>query len=177
MHKLNYYRDIIVIVIFDCDMMFQYCSALVAMVTDNRSFSMLVILSTLITIGISTGSFELRADGTFREWTIFNQHPAGAAKIQVIDDVFLGVRTAMAGGSVAVVMQTHPSDTRLPAVESLQYQGTNSTIPIYQFYIKSMVPSYQVCTTKSKPILGVPSLRHQFLDYIKSAVSWYRYQV
>ena len=53
------------------------------------AFSMLVILSTLTTVGISTGSFELRADGTFREWTIFNQHPAGAVKIQVIDDEFL----------------------------------------------------------------------------------------
>ena len=75
-------------------------------------------------IGISTGSIELRADGKFHEWTIFNQHPAGAAKIQVIDDVFMGVRTATTDGSMAVVLQTHPNDTRLPAVESLQYQGT-----------------------------------------------------
>ena len=74
-------------------------------------------------VGISTGSFELRADGKFHEWTIFNQHPAGAAKIQVIDDVFMGVRAATDDGSAAVVMQTHPNDTRLPAVESLQYQG------------------------------------------------------
>ena len=83
----------------------------------------LAILFTLTTAGTSTGSFELRADGTFHEWTIFNQHPAGAAKIQVIDDMFLGVRTATASGSAAVVLQTHPNDTRLPAVESLQYQG------------------------------------------------------
>ena len=74
-------------------------------------------------IGISTGSFELRGDGKFHEWTIFNQYPAGAAKIQVIDDVFLGVRTATDDGSAAVVLQTHPNDTRLPVVESLQYQG------------------------------------------------------
>ena len=74
-------------------------------------------------IGISTGSFELRGDGKFHEWTIFNQYPAGAAKIQVIDDVFLGVRTATDDVSAAVVLQTHPTDTRLPVVESLQYQG------------------------------------------------------
>ena len=85
--------------------------------------------STTPFVGISTGSFELRADGKFHEWTIFNQYPAGAAKIQVIDDVFLGVRTATANGSVAVVLQTNPNDTRLPAVESLQYQGTTSVIP------------------------------------------------
>ena len=92
---------------------------------------MLAILSTSTVIGISTGSFELRADGTFHEWTIFNQYPAGAAKIQVIDNVFLGVRTATAGGSVAVVMQTHPNDTRLPAVEGLEYRGTDL---MFQFY-------------------------------------------
>ena len=84
----------------------------------------ILLYSTLTFVGISTGSFELRADGKFHEWTIFNQYPAGAAKIQVIDDVFLGVRTATANGSVAVVLQTHPNDTRLPAVESLRYQGT-----------------------------------------------------
>ena len=43
--------------------------------------------------GISTGVFEVRADGTFHEWTIFNQYPAGAAKIQIMDDMFMALRT------------------------------------------------------------------------------------
>ena len=43
--------------------------------------------------GISTGVFEVRTDGTFHEWTIFNQYPAGAAKIQIIDDMFMALRT------------------------------------------------------------------------------------
>ncbi len=74
--------------------------------------------------GISTGTFELRADGTFHEWTIFNQHPAGAAKIQLIDDVFMGVRAAVPGRQpVSVVLQTHPSDPRLPGVQALKYHG------------------------------------------------------
>ena len=91
--------------------------------------------SSLLIAGISTGSIELRADGTFHEWTIFNQYPAGAAKIQVIDDVFLGVRTATADGSVAVVLQTHPNDTRLPAVESLQYKGTVHCSPYLSIHV------------------------------------------
>ena len=91
--------------------------------------------SSLLIAGISTGSIELRADGTFHEWTIFNQYPAGAAKIQVIDDVFLGVRTATADRSVAVVLQTHPNDTRLPAVESLQYKGTVHCSPYLSIHV------------------------------------------
>ncbi len=43
--------------------------------------------------GISTGVFELRADGSFHEFTIFNQYPAGAAKMQTFDDMFMAVRT------------------------------------------------------------------------------------
>ena len=52
---------------------------------------------------MSTGSFELRADGKFHEWTIFNQHPAGAAKIQFMEDMFMGVR-AQVRPKVTVVM-------------------------------------------------------------------------
>ena len=86
--------------------------------------ALFLISSTVPFIGISTGSIELRADGKFHEWTIFNQHPAGAAKMHAIEDVFLGVRAATADSSVAMVLQTNPNDTRLPAVDSLQYQGT-----------------------------------------------------
>ncbi len=43
-------------------------------------------------VGISTGNFELRGDGSFHEFSIFNQHPAGAAKIQTFDDMFMAVR-------------------------------------------------------------------------------------
>uniref|UniRef100_A0A1X7SQU2 Glycosyl-hydrolase family 116 N-terminal domain-containing protein n=1 Tax=Amphimedon queenslandica TaxID=400682 RepID=A0A1X7SQU2_AMPQE len=75
--------------------------------------------------GISTGNIELRGDGTFHEWSIFNQYPAGAAKIQIIDDVFMGIRTVIQGQEpVSVVLQTQPSNQQLPAVEALKYQGT-----------------------------------------------------
>ena len=42
--------------------------------------------------GVSTGSTELRADGSFREWTIFNQGPAGSGKYGIVDDAWLAVR-------------------------------------------------------------------------------------
>ena len=76
---------------------------------------MLVIIIKLILTGISTGNIELRADGKFHEWSIFNQHPAGAAKIQVIDDVFMGVRAGP--GSTASVTCTTDS-TKQPTTTS-----------------------------------------------------------
>ena len=78
----------------------------------------------MILTGISTGNIEVRADGKFHEWSIFNQHPAGAAKIQVIDDVFMGVRAAVQGQQpVSLVLQTQPNNQQLPAVEALSYHG------------------------------------------------------
>ena len=51
------------------------------------------IIFSYYTTGISTGNFEVRADGTFHEWSLFNQYPAGAAKIQIMDAMFMGLRT------------------------------------------------------------------------------------
>ncbi|ESO93556.1 hypothetical protein LOTGIDRAFT_161662 [Lottia gigantea] len=44
--------------------------------------------------GISCGSIELRADGSLHEWTIINQSPSSAPKIQVFDNAFFAVRTS-----------------------------------------------------------------------------------
>ncbi len=57
------------------------------------------------------GSVELRADGTFYEWIIQNQSPAGAAKIPARPDLFFGVRLGPKKGdsdAQAFVLQTHP---------------------------------------------------------------------
>ncbi len=81
----------------------------------------------VIFAGIATGVFELRGDGSFHEWTIFNQHPAGAAKIQLLDDVFMGLRTQMVKdnttNNVSLVLQTHPVNVQLPGIRTLEYQG------------------------------------------------------
>jgi len=42
--------------------------------------------------GVTTGSIELRGDGTFHDWTVENQSPAGAAKYGVVGDALLGLR-------------------------------------------------------------------------------------
>lgn len=74
--------------------------------------------------GLGTGTFELRADGSFADWQIENQGPALAtdkdqnSKIPVLSGAFLGLRL----GSVAVALQTHPS-AGLPAAEMLTYSG------------------------------------------------------
>lgn len=41
--------------------------------------------------GISCGSIEMRADGTFHEWTIGNQSPAGSAKYGIIGEAVMAI--------------------------------------------------------------------------------------
>ncbi|XP_023931770.1 uncharacterized protein LOC106167159 [Lingula anatina] len=49
--------------------------------------------------GVSTGSIELRGDGTLHEWVIMNQTPGGAAKIQVFEEAVFGMRTSVSSVS------------------------------------------------------------------------------
>ncbi len=70
--------------------------------------------------GISTGAVELRGDGSLHEWTIMNQSPGGAAKIQNFPDAFFAVRV----GTTARVIQTQPMVAGLPGVEALRYSGS-----------------------------------------------------
>jgi hypothetical protein len=73
---------------------------------------------------MSTGSFELRADGTFHEWTIENQSPGGSAKLNKgsLDMAVLGVRVAKKNISEAALLRIHPPQG-LPGVEELSYSG------------------------------------------------------
>eukprot|EP01046_Picozoa_sp_COSAG06_P028483 COSAG06_NODE_2570_length_6648_cov_1.782257_2_plen_142_part_00 len=70
----------------------------------------------------STGSTELRTDGSFREWTIFNQGPAGAGKYGLVDDVWMAARV----GSSAKMLRTHPPGYAgsAAAVDALTFSGT-----------------------------------------------------
>ena len=54
--------------------------------------------------GIGAGSTELRSDGSFRDWTILNQGPAGSGKFGIVDDVWMAARV----GKSAKVLRTHP---------------------------------------------------------------------
>jgi len=71
--------------------------------------------------GVSTGSTELRADGSFREWTILNQGPAGAGKYGIVDDVWMAAHV----GGTAKVLRTHPPGyAASAAVDALTFSGT-----------------------------------------------------
>ena len=71
--------------------------------------------------GVTTGSTELRADGSFREWTIFNQGPAGSGKYGLVDDVWMAARV----GTAAKMLRTHPpSYASSAAVDALTFSGT-----------------------------------------------------
>jgi non-lysosomal glucosylceramidase len=85
--------------------------------------------------GISAGSVELRGDGSFTEWSIQNQSPAGAAKISVAPDALLALRLCGAGtgaepaACAARLLQTQPRGVAanvamLPAVAAINYSGT-----------------------------------------------------
>ena len=79
--------------------------------------------------GLSTGSVELRGDGTLREWIIHNAGPHGAAKIQQYPHAFFAAKV----GDMSRILQTHPDPSLLSDVDSrssfagvssIKYQGS-----------------------------------------------------
>ena len=78
--------------------------------------------------GLGAGSVELRADGTLREWTITNQHPAGATKVQLMDDTVLGM--AFGGtqsNKITKAIRVHPPPSlgAAAAVDALVFSGAH----------------------------------------------------
>ncbi|CAZ94529.1 GH116 family glycosyl-hydrolase [Zobellia galactanivorans] len=73
--------------------------------------------------GFGAGSVELRADGGFMDWDIFNNSPAtGNDKIQ-LNDAFMGLYIQADGKKAfATTLRTHPPK-KLPAVQQLEYSG------------------------------------------------------
>ena len=75
--------------------------------------------------GITTGSIELRGDGTFHEWTIESQSPSTGAKYGVIDDALLAVRlkNLQTNQSHARLLRTHPNHS-FRGVDTIRYHGS-----------------------------------------------------
>ncbi|PFX33506.1 hypothetical protein AWC38_SpisGene1570 [Stylophora pistillata] len=75
--------------------------------------------------GMGTGSLELRADGSFHEWTLENQSPGGSAKLGpgALDKAVLGVRVSSSLGTKAALLRTHPPPG-YPGVKGLSYSGS-----------------------------------------------------
>lgn len=71
--------------------------------------------------GIGAGSTELRSDGSFRDWTILNQRPAGSGKYGIVDDVWMAARV----GGKAKVLRTHPPGYAAGhGVDALTFSGS-----------------------------------------------------
>lgn len=72
--------------------------------------------------GLGSGTVELRADGTLRDWELFNNSPAGGVKIQ-IDDAFFGLWTKPHGErATALTLRTRPLQS-MPTVSQIEYAG------------------------------------------------------
>ncbi len=72
--------------------------------------------------GLGSGTVELRADGSLRDWDIFNNSPASGTKIQRNDALF-GIRVRPSGGIAHTsTLRTHPPGG-LPAVAQIEYSG------------------------------------------------------
>ena len=74
--------------------------------------------------GVTTGSIELRADGTFHEWTIENQSPAGGTKYGRVDNALLAFRlkNLQNNQSDTRLIRTHPNHN-LKGVSTIKYHG------------------------------------------------------
>jgi uncharacterized protein (DUF608 family) len=72
--------------------------------------------------GLGSGTVELRADGSFGDWNIYNNSPASGPKIQ-IDDTFFGLWMRQENAQPrAAALRTHPPQG-LPAVSQIDYAG------------------------------------------------------
>jgi len=71
--------------------------------------------------GLGSGTVELRADGSFQDWNIFNNSPAGGTKVQ-IDDTFFALKVNTGGQARAWALRTR-APQNLPAIEQIEYSG------------------------------------------------------
>jgi non-lysosomal glucosylceramidase len=74
--------------------------------------------------GLGAGFFELRADGSVHEMTIWNQSPAGATKFGVVPDFYTALRVVSSEqpGPVTRAIRTHPP-AYAQGVPQLAYSG------------------------------------------------------
>jgi len=72
--------------------------------------------------GLGSGTVELRADGSFQDWNIFNNSPAYGDKIK-LDDALFAIHTNQADGKTFVsALRTAPPNG-LRAIGQIEYSG------------------------------------------------------
>ena len=73
--------------------------------------------------GLGAGTVELRADGSLRDWNIFNNSPAGGGEKVQLDDALFGLRVGSEDRPARTwALRTHPPRF-LPAIEQIEYAG------------------------------------------------------
>ena len=102
--------------------------------------------------GVTTGSIELRGDGTFHEWTVESQTPAGAAKYGLVPDALLALRLTNLNNNQtdARLIRTHPT-RNFTGVDTLIYHGAYpvSKLEIIDPLITSKIDLYAYSTLKA----------------------------
>ena len=75
--------------------------------------------------GITTGSIELRGDGTFHDWTVESQSPAGGVKYGVVGDALLAIRlkNLKTNESDARLIRTNPNHN-MKGISEINYHGS-----------------------------------------------------
>ena len=96
--------------------------------------------------GLGAGSFELRADGTFHEWTIENQSPGGSAKLNkgALDLAVFGVRVKAKGRSTSSLLRVHPPHG-YPGVAALSYSGAFPVTKLSPGRISEIAVESMIC--------------------------------
>lgn len=73
--------------------------------------------------GLGAGTVELRADGSFRDWNIFNNSPGGGGGKVQLDDALFGLWLKTADEPArAWTLRTHPPQG-LPPIAEIEYAG------------------------------------------------------
>lgn len=73
--------------------------------------------------GLGSGTIELRADGSLRDWNIFNNSPAGGGQKVHLDEAIFGLRTESEEDDVrAWCLRIHPPNF-LPSISQIEYSG------------------------------------------------------
>ncbi|CAE7410315.1 unnamed protein product [Symbiodinium natans] len=80
--------------------------------------------------GVGTGSFELRGDGSFREWLVDNRYPAGAPKVSLLEGAALVLKVTSAARHRTALLRLGNAGAALPEgvgadfeVKQLRYSG------------------------------------------------------
>jgi non-lysosomal glucosylceramidase len=73
--------------------------------------------------GLGAGTVELRADGSLRDWNIFNNSPGGGGGKVQLNDALFGLWTRQAGAEArAWTLRTQPP-ADLPPISQIEYSG------------------------------------------------------